>query len=41
MNCMSCLGVVVRLNSLRGFNLAHMECKAYDAVDLVWPFCGR
>ena len=23
MNCMSCLGVVVRLNSFRGFNLAH------------------
>ena len=24
MKCMSCLGVVVRLNSFRGFNLAHM-----------------
>ena len=23
MKCMSCLGVVVRLNSFRGFNLAH------------------
>ena len=23
MNCMSCLGVVVRLNFFRGFNLAH------------------
>ena len=23
MNCMSCLGVVVRLNSFRGFNLTH------------------
>ena len=25
MNCMSCLGVVVRLNSFRGFNLAHKQ----------------
>ena len=27
MKCMSCLGVVVRLNSFRGFNLAHTLVK--------------
>ena len=25
MKCMSCLGLVVRLNSFRGFNLAHSK----------------
>ena len=35
MNCMSCLGVVVRLNSFRGFNLAHRETSIRDC-DLVF-----
>ena len=26
MKCISCLGLVVRLNSFRGFNLAHTGC---------------
>ena len=35
MKCVSYLGVVVRLNSFRGFNLAHKE-EAPKAVKKKW-----
>ena len=42
MNCMSCLGVVVRLNSFRGFNLAPINPKdGYAVVDCKEPRARR
>ena len=36
MKCMSCLGLVVRLNSFRGFNLAHRHlCEKVHIVSTI------
>ena len=38
MKCMSCLGLVVRLNSFRGFNLAHInKAVNWEVSKLIQP----
>ena len=34
MKCMSCLGLVVRLNSFKGFNLAHTKDEAINGFSV-------